>query len=123
MHLQHCLSSWAEVPRALYMCQEIDLGAEVSRVAEPESEVSANDELEFNDFYAVGRARATKAEVHLFALVFSYASGTLRPRHAHMHMRPALLADQIMPNGLPAAIAVVDGDVELHLLARRAVVV
>lgn len=110
------------MPRALYMCQEIDLGAEVSRVAEPESEVSANDELEFNDFYAVGRPRATKA-VHLFALFLSYASGTLRPRHAHMHMRPALLADQIMPNGLPAAIAVVDGDVELHLLARRAVVV
>jgi hypothetical protein len=32
------------------------------------SEVSAADEPEIKDFYAVGRAKATEAEVHLFAL-------------------------------------------------------
>jgi hypothetical protein len=37
-------------------------------VVEPASEVSAADEPEIKDFYAVGRAKATKAEVHLFAL-------------------------------------------------------
>jgi hypothetical protein len=37
-------------------------------IVEPVSEVSAADEPEINDFYAVGRATATEAEVHLFAL-------------------------------------------------------
>jgi hypothetical protein len=37
-------------------------------VLEPASEVSAADEPEIKDFYAVGRAKATEAEVHLFAL-------------------------------------------------------
>jgi hypothetical protein len=37
-------------------------------VVEPEFEVSAADEPEIKDFYAVGRAKATEAEVHLFAL-------------------------------------------------------
>jgi hypothetical protein len=37
-------------------------------VVEPASEVSAADKPEIKDFYAVGRAKATEAEVHLFAL-------------------------------------------------------
>lgn len=39
-----------------------------SAVVEPEPEVSAADEPEIKDFYSVGRAKATEAEVHLFAL-------------------------------------------------------
>jgi hypothetical protein len=40
----------------------------MSAVVEPESEVSAADKPEIKDFYTVGRAKATEAEVHLFAL-------------------------------------------------------
>lgn len=39
-----------------------------SAIVEPEPEVSAADEPEIKDFYTVGRAKATEAEVHLFAL-------------------------------------------------------
>jgi hypothetical protein len=39
-----------------------------SAVVEPESEVSAADEPEIKDFYAVRRAKATEADVHLLAL-------------------------------------------------------